>query len=116
MADFFLSTFFWILAIYGLIELIKSIYYIFICTKLKSNGIYMIIAGKDVEEDIECFTRSLLFKIIYSKEEHINNIIFTDLNSKDKTKEIMEKLEKEYKDIKYIKWKNCKELIDSINN
>ncbi|MBE5819537.1 MAG: glycosyltransferase [Clostridiales bacterium] len=115
MINFFFSGIFWVLAMYGLIEIIKEIYYLCVCTKLKSNGIYIIIAAKDEENKIEGFIRSLLFKVICNNEDYINNIIFTDLNSKDETGKIMENLTKEYKEVRFLKWKNCKELIEDID-
>jgi len=74
-----------------------------------------IIAAKDEENKIEGFIRSLLFKVICNNEEYINNIIFTDLNSKDETGKIMENLTNEYKEVRFLKWKNCKELIEDID-
>ena len=59
--------------------------------------------------------RSILFRIVYGKEECIKNVIVTDLGSTDKTKEIIEKLEKDYKFMELIDWKTCKELIDNID-
>ena len=44
----------------------------------------------------------------------IKNVIVTDLDSEYSTKEILEKQSKDYKNIKIIDWKTCKELIDNI--
>ena len=109
----FISIVMWTLALYGLFEIIKNIIYICTYTKLNSNGVYIIIAVKNQEEKIECFFRNLLFRIIYGKEE-INNILVVDLNSKDKTKKIVENLSKEYEQINLLSWKECKELIENI--
>ena len=105
----------WTLALYGLFEIIKNIIYICTYTNLNSNGIYFIIAVKNQEEKIECFLRNFLFRIIYGKEE-INNVTVVDLESQDNTKKIIEKLEKEYEQIKFLNWKDCKELIENIKN
>ena len=115
MVEFILSTIFWTLAIYGLLEIIKNIIYISTYTKFQSNGIYFIIAVKNQEEEIEGFLRSSLFKILYGKEDYLKNIIVADLQSKDKTKEIAKKLSKEYDCLKVVNWKECKEIIDSID-
>ena len=109
----FITIIIWVFALYGLFEILKNIVYICSCTKLKSNGIYFIIAVKNQENNIEGFLRNLMFKIIYGKEE-INNIIVVDLNSHDDTKKIVEKLQKEYEQIKILNIKDCKELLDSI--
>ena len=110
-----MSTIFWTLAIYGLFEIIKNIIYICTYTKFQSDGIYLIIAVKNQEEEIEGFLRSSLFKILYGKEEYLKNIIVADLKSTDKTKEIAKKLEKEYDCLKVTNWKDCKDIIDNIN-
>ena len=73
MLDFIFKGIVWVLAIYGLIELIKTIIYTYTYTNLKSNGIYIIVAVKNQANQIEGFIRTTLFRIIYGKEEHIKN-------------------------------------------
>lgn len=114
MIDFILNMLLWILAAYGLIELIKNIYYLFTCTNLRTDGIYLIIACKNQENNIEAYMRSILFRLVYGKEEYIKDIIVTDLNSNDNTLEILKKLQKEHKEIKIINWKTCKEIIENL--
>ena len=115
MLIFIGNTILWTLAIYGLFEIIKTIIYIFSYTNLKSDGIYIIIAAKNQEEKIEGILRSILFKILYGKEEIIKDVIVTDLDSKDSTKEIINKFKKECDCIKVTNWRECKEIIDSID-
>ncbi len=115
MLEFILSTIFWTLAFYGLFELIKNIIYICTYTKLKSDGIYVIIAVKNQEEKIEGFLRSILFKILYGREEELRNVIVADLESKDNTKIIAKKLSKDYECLKVLNWKETKELMDNID-
>ena len=115
MLDFIINGLIWTLALYGLIEIIKTLYYICTCTNLESDGIYFIVAVKNQEEKIEGFMRSILFRILYGKEECIKNVIVADLGSTDKTKEIVEKLEQDYKVINLVDWKTYKELIDSMD-
>lgn len=114
MTDFILNGIIWTLALYGLIEIIKTIVTVFTYTNLKSDGIYMIVAVKNQEERIEGFLRSILFRIIYGKEEEVKNIIIADLDSTDRTEEILEKLQEEYDCINVTDWKGCKELIENI--
>ena len=116
MEDFIFFAFLWTFAIYGLIEIIKEIIRIFTYTNLKSEGIYIIVAVKNVENKIEGFLRSFLFRVIYGKEENIKKIIIADLNSNDKTKEIINRLNKEYKEIKVSNWDECKSIIENIKN
>ena len=115
MMEFILNTIFWTLAIYGFFEIIKNIIDIFTYTKFQSDGIYLIIAVKNQEEKIEGFLRSSLFKILYGKEEYLKNIIVADLKSTDKTKEIAQKLELEYDCLKVTSWKECKDMIDNVD-
>lgn len=113
--EFLLNAIFWTLALYGFFEIIKNIIYIFTYTKFKSDGIYLIIAVKNQEEKIEGFLRSSLFKILYGKEDYLKNIIVADLKSTDKTKEIAKKLSYEYECVKVLNWKECKDIIDNVN-
>ena len=114
--EFIAHTIFWTLALYGLFEIIKNIIYITTYTKFKSDGIHFIIAVKNQEEEIEGFIRSTLFKVLYEKEDYLKNIIVADLESTDKTKTIAKKLEKEYDCLKVTNWKECKDIIDNIND
>ena len=82
----------------------------------KSEGIYLIIAVKNQEKMIEYFLRSSLFRIFYGKEQYFKDIIVVDLKSEDSTKEIANRITKEYEELKVLNWKECKEIIDGINN
>lgn len=113
--EFIQNTIIWTLAIYGLFEIIKNIIYINTYTKFQSDGMYLIIAVKNQEDKIEGFLRSSLFKIMYGKEEYLKNIIVADLKSTDKTKEIAKKLSEEYECLKVISWKECKDIIDNVD-
>lgn len=116
MGDFIFNTILWTLALYGLFEIVKTIINIYTYTNLKSDGIYVIIAVKNQENKIEGFLRSFLFRVIYGKEDAINNIIVTDLDSKDETINILNRLEKDYECIKVTNWRECMEVIESIKN
>ena len=115
MFDFILFGILWTFAIYGFIEVLKTIYFVLVHTKLKSDGIYLILAVKNQEEKIEGVLRSILFRFIYGKEESISDIIITDLGSTDNTPVILEKLGKDYDSIEILNWKECKELIEKLN-
>ena len=113
--EFILNTIFWTLALYGLFEIIKNIIYLSTYTNFKSDGIYVIIAVKNQEEKIEGFLRSTLFKILYGRDDYLKNIIVADLKSQDKTKEIAKKLSNEYECLKVISWKECRDIIDNVD-
>ena len=91
------------------------IIYITTYTKFKSDGIYVIIAVKNQEDKIEYFLRSSIFKIFYGKEDYIKDIIVADLNSTDNTKEIVKKMSNDYDCIKVSSWKECKDVIDNVD-
>ena len=114
MLDFILNGILWTLALYGLFEIIKNIIYICTYTNLKSDGIYIIIAAKNQENKIEGFLRTILFRIMYGKEDCVKDLIVTDLDSTDDTMKILNKLSKDYDEIKVVNWKECKEVIDNI--
>ena len=115
MEEFIVNTIIWTLALYGLFEIIKEIIYMYTYTKFKSDGTYLLIVTKNQEKYIENFLRTVLFKVIYGKEESLKNIIVVDLNSTDGTKEIVNKMSKDNEYLKCITWKECKEIIDNVN-
>lgn len=114
MVNFILNSLLWILALYGLFEIVKTIIYLCTYTNLKSDGIYLIVAVKNQENKIEVFMRSLLFRFLYGNEDYLSNIIVTDLESTDNTKKILYHLEKDYDCIKVVNWKECKDIIDNV--
>ena len=116
MENYIINSILWTLALYGLFELVKQIINMITYTNLKADGIYIIIGVKNQEEQIEGFLRSSLFKILYGKEEYIKDIIVADLGSVDKTKDIINKMSFEYDCVKITNWKECKEIIDNIQN
>ena len=106
----------WVFAIYGFIEVIKTIYYICTYDKNESDKLNLVVIAKNQEEQIEFFSRSILFRYFAEKKDYVGNIIFVDLKSDDKTKEIMEKLAKDYKSIQIKAWEECKGMFDIIAN
>ena len=116
MKDFLLNSIIWTLAIYGAFEIIKTIIRISTYKSIKQEGIYIIIAVKNQENRIEGFLRNFLFRIIYGKEENIEDIIVVDLDSKDQTPIIINKLKDDYNGIKVGNWNECKDIIENIKN
>lgn len=60
--------------------------------------------------------RSLLFKIMYGKEENIKKVILADLDSSDKTMDKLKEIKQDNEYIKVTNWKKCKEIIDMIDD
>ena len=116
MENFIINSILWTLALYGLFEIVKQIINMITYTKLRADGIYIIIAVKNQEEKIEGFLRSSLFKIFYGKEDYIKDVIVADLGSTDGTKEIIHKMSLDYDCVKTTNWRECKEIIDNIES
>lgn len=115
MTSFLGNVILWTLAIYGLIEIIKSLIHTYWHPRISTNGIYLFIAVKNQENKIEGFLRSILFRLIYGKEENIDNIFVVDLNSTDKTADILDMIAADYNCIKFTDLKHCKKILDSIS-
>lgn len=115
MFDFILNCILWSFAIYGVIDIVKSIKSCWIHKRIENNGLFIIIATKNQEFQIEGFMRSVIFKVLYGKNEFIRRIVVTDLSSQDNTKEILKKLSEDYQEIKYEDWEVCKKKLDKYN-
>ncbi len=119
MESYILNAIIWTLAFYGLFEIIKTIIYFYTYPKIsKEEGTYVIIAVKNAEEYIEGFLRSIIFRILYGKEEYIKQILIVDLGSEDSTRNIIKKMELDYECIKIIDKEKLDKIIcsDTTNN
>ena len=114
MLDFVLNCILWTLALYGIIDIFKIIRNYLVHKRIESNGIFVIVATKNQEFQIEGFLRSVIFRVLYGKEEYLKNIIVTDLNSEDNTKCILEKFSSDYQEIRLVDWEECKRKLDSL--
>ncbi len=114
MAEFILNSILWTLALYGLIEIIKVFIYTFTYKRVDSEGIYLIIAVKNAEQKVEGIIRGILFHNFYVKEEHIQNVIITDLGSTDETARVLEKMKKDYNNIQIMDWEECKKKVEKM--
>lgn len=114
MFCFLVNCVFWTLAIYGLIDLIKIGINHIKYKRIESNGLYVIIAAKNQEVQIEGFLRSVIFRILYGKEELSPKVLVTDLDSVDNTKAIMQKMSEDYNEINVIEWEDCKRMLDNL--
>lgn len=79
------------------------------------SGIYIIIGAKNQEKQIEGILRSILFKIMYGKEDVIKKVILTDLDSTDKTLKKLKQFQKENTYLQVASWRECKNIIDLID-
>ena len=90
--DFLIGIFLSFFAIYGLVQTIINIFsYIGERKVFKNKTVYTIVTVKNEEEKVEGIAHALLIK--YLKEDngaYNNKICIVDLDSEDKTKEILE--------------------------
>jgi len=114
MSEFVIGFVIWVLALYGLIEIVKAVVDSFTYKNVSSEGIYIIVTVKDGEDRIEGFIRSFLVGLQYEKDKANTNIILVGLESTDRTNEILGRLKKEYRNIKFTSWGECKEIIDGL--
>lgn len=97
MLNFIVEVVIWCLCIYGFLSLIKDIIEEKSYTKIKNN-IKLILTVKDAEDGIENYIRQLNFS-----KNFFNNLVVIDLDSNDKTNEIVQKLKEEGINIKLLK-------------
>lgn len=112
MVDFLVNCIVWVCAIYGIIEIIKNFLYIKSCNSINPDGIHMIVAVKNQEDKIEGFLRSLNFRLLYGKEDNIEDIIVLDLNSNDNTKNIVDNFTHDCPNVKVVTWYEFEELFN----
>ena len=53
---------------------------------------------------------------MYGKEETIKKVILTDLDSKDDTLKHLKNFKKENEYVEVSKWRDCKEIIDMVDD
>lgn len=104
----------WILALYGLMEIIIQAYRaVFVLNNVKDT--YILVAVKNQEENIEGIIRSIIFKNLYDRNEEVfNNIIVADMGSTDKTMEILKNLNRECDFLKIIDCSESDEIMKEI--
>lgn len=114
MHDFILNSILWTLAIYGLIEIIKVCIYTFTYKTIQTHEVCFIIAVKNGEQKIEGILRTILFRMLYGKEEYVRDIIVADLGSTDETKNLLDKLQNDYNNIEVMDWEDCKKKVEEM--
>lgn len=106
MIKFILEILFWTLCIYGILSLVKDFIEANTYNKIAHN-VKLILTTKDVEDGIENYIRELNFG-----KNFYNNLVVIDLDSRDKTKEILEALQKDCVNIKVLSREEGKKYIE----
>ena len=88
MLDFILTSILWILALYGLFEIIKTIIHIRKYPKISFTGTSFVITVHNQENNIEYFLRLLIYQMLYYNLS-IPEVIVVDLDSTDNTLDIL---------------------------
>ena len=115
MLDFIIQSVTWTIVIYILFNIARIIIYYWILpgeNKGNKDNKYIIVTVNNGEKYIEGYLRLLIYRIRYGKEKNIKKILIIDFNSKDDTKRIIEKFEKDYEFIKLIDLKKYKDETD----
>ena len=108
MFRFILEILLWSLCIYGILSLIKDIFEASTYNKISEN-VRLILTVKDVEDGIENYIRELNFG-----KNFYNNLAIIDLDSTDRTKEILQELQRDCMNIKILEKNERKEYIDKL--
>lgn len=115
MLDFILTSLLWILALYGLFEIIKTIIHIHRYPKVSFNGTSFCITVHNQENNIEYFLRLFIYKMLYYNL-NVPEIIIVDLNSTDNTLNILRAFAKDFHFITVLTFDEYMSLLDITNN
>ncbi len=110
MLDFALTSILWILALYGLIEIIKTIIHIHKYPKISFNGTSFVITVHNQENNLEYFLRLFIYKILYYNLD-IPEILIVDLDSTDNTLNILKQFAKDFYFINVLTFDEYKSLL-----
>lgn len=110
MMDFILTSILWILALYGLTEIIKTIIHVHKYPKISFDGTSFILTVKNQENNIEYFLRLFIYKILYYNLS-IPKIIIVDLDSTDNTLGILRKFAEDFYFINVLTFDEYKSLL-----
>lgn len=110
MANFILTSLLWILALYGLFDIIREIIHIHKYPKVMLRGTDIIITVHNQENNIECILKLFIYKMLYSTM-NITDIIIVDLNSTDKTLEILKTFSQDFEFVKVLTLDEYKSLL-----
>lgn len=95
MINFILTSVLWILALYGLFEIVKTIINIKRYPKVSFNGTSFVITIHNQENSIEYFLRLFIYKLLYYNFS-IPEILIVDLDSTDNTLNILRAFAKDF--------------------
>lgn len=110
MADFIFTSILWILALYGLFEIVKTIIHIHRYPKINFNGASFVITVHNQEDNIEYFLRMFIYKMLYFNLS-IPEVIIVDLDSTDNTLNILRTFSKDFYFIKVLTLEEYKSIL-----
>lgn len=110
MMDFILTSILWILALYGITEITKTIVHVHKYPKISFDGTSFILTVKNQENSIEYFLRLFIYKILYYNLS-IPKIIIVDLDSTDNTLGILRKFAEDFYFINVLTFDEYKSLL-----
>ena len=95
MLDFILTSILWILALYGLFEILKTIVHVHTYPRSSFTDTSFVITVHNQENNIEYFLRLFIYKMLYDNLS-IPEIIIVDLNSSDNTLDIIRTFSRDF--------------------
>lgn len=110
MLDFILTSILWILALYGLFEIVKTVINIYKYPKICFNNSSFVITVHNQENTIEYFLRLFIYKMLYYNL-NIPEVIIVDLDSTDNTLNILRAFSKDFYFIKVLTFKEYQSLL-----
>lgn len=110
MLNFVLTSILWILALYGLFEIIKGVVRIHKYPKVCFNGTSFIITVHNQENNIEFFLRLFIYKMLYYNMS-IPEVIVVDMDSTDNTLNILRTFSKDFYFINVLTLEEYKNLM-----
>lgn len=114
MADFIFTSILWILALYGLFEIIKTIVHIHRYPKISFNGTSFVITVHNQEDNVEYFLRLFIYKMLYYNLS-IPEIVIVDLDSTDNTLNILRAFSRDFYFIKVLTFDEYKSILSATN-
>lgn len=110
MLDFILTSLLWILALYGLFEIIKTIIHINKFPKMNLDSTSFIITVFNQENNIEYLLRLFIYKMLYYNLS-IPQITIVDMDSTDNTLNILRAFSRDFYFIKVLTYDEYVSLI-----
>ena len=110
MANFIFNSILWVLTLYGLFDILKTIIHLHKYPKISFDGSFFVITTHNQENTIEYFLKIFIYKMLYYNLD-ISEILVVDLDSTDNTLGILKAFSKDFNFVKVLTYDEYKELM-----